>query len=395
MSQLSLAALPLLRSCRHTGRLINVVISRGLALSARLQKNQGMGTMRRDIGCLPTLTLAGVPSFTKASSPELDEILQEFRSKIILPLYLNKKQRQLIFKRKYASQLENDPVTATIGDEEFRLEPLDVLKDIPGTAQELGKILALTKDHNDWLNWLPILEGLGRRKKTPDKWRNRFIRSAILAGESEVVISALRRVKRTRLHLSSPSLRGIVFRGLRNLAQQHGWSQDALEQALRRVKEVINLMEDEAHCGNRRVDTRDPRAEPLTLGTLAELAARRSAIEGDDQEGYKAFAVDYGERLVLALEQQDTDLVGHHEYSLPILAHRQAEDFEEWRELRGNCGKQTHRAGKEERGILLALLPENGRMDPGVACASSHARSRVVFLGFNFCSYSRTYGCCR
>jgi len=253
------------------------------------------------------IIIGAVPSFQESSSPELDDILQSLRTKIVVPGYLNKKQQKLIFKRKFASQLENDPVYASIGDEEFRLQYLNPQKDIPRTSTVLNQVFELTKDHADWLNWLSVLEGLNESRKGRDDLKAKFVRKAIHAGEWDTVMLALKQVERNGVSMRIPEVRHAVFVNARLYTKDKGWTKDTLEKSFLFVKQAAELMEHPLHCGSRKVTATDPRAEPLVLGTLLELAARCARHGGFDS--YKPVVEGYAEKLLIALEQQDTKLV--------------------------------------------------------------------------------------
>jgi len=216
--------------------------------------------------------------------------------------------------RRFASKLDNDPVYASIGDEEFRLQYLDPQKDIPRTSTLLRQVFELTKDHADWQNWLSILEGLEESRNIPDDLKSKFVRRAIQAGEWNTVMQALKQVERNGLSMRLPEVRRSVFVSSRLYTKERGWTKETLEQAFLFVKQAAELMEHPSHCGSRKVTDRDPRAEPLVLGTLLELAARCASCEG--LESYKPLAEGYTGRLLDALQQQDTELVSYPNYPL-------------------------------------------------------------------------------
>lgn len=221
-----------------------------------------------------------------------------------MPSYLNVKQRKLISHRKFASQLENDPVYASIGDEEFRLEYIDPQRDIPNTAKVVKQVFELTKEHVDWQNWLSILQGLNKSRGVHSQWKEQFIRKAIRAGELDTVVQALKQVDRNGVSMGSREIRRELFLSLRNYAQTAGWTKEALQKTFQCARQAAELMEHPSHCGSRTVSANDPRAEPLVLGTLLELSARCANFGA-----YQTLAVDYIEKLVQTLEQQDNDLV--------------------------------------------------------------------------------------
>ena len=216
-------------------------------------------------------------------------------------------QQKLVYARKYASQLENDPTYATIGDEDFCLEHIDKTKNVPNAAKSIHNVFKLTKDHNDWLNWLALLRGLHEaRAKCLPEWKGKFVRKACEAGQLWVVIQALNQVERNGVSMGIQGVRHAVFLGLRTYANNMGWDEEAVHTSLKYAQEAADLMEHPEHCGRRVVAPTDPRADPVVIGVLLELAARA----GQYQEGGGSPRVlSYVQKLMAALEQQTTDLV--------------------------------------------------------------------------------------
>lgn len=222
---------------------------------------------------------------------------------------MTKHQQKLVYAQKYASQLENDPTYATIGDEDFLLEHIDKRNDIPNSAKSIQNVFKLTKDHNDWRNWLALLQGLheSRAKYLPE-WKAKFVRKACEAGELWVVIQALNQVKRNGVSMSIPEVRHTVFMGFRRYANNMGWNEEAIQTSLAHAQQAADLMEHPEHCGRRVVTARDPRADPMVIGVLLELAARAAQYRQDDASP-QVLAENYAQKLMTALEQQETDLV--------------------------------------------------------------------------------------
>jgi len=222
---------------------------------------------------------------------------------------LTKHQKKLVYAQKYASQLENDPTYATIGDEDFLLEHIDKRKDIPNSTESIQKVFKLTKDHNDWRNWLALLQGLheSRAKYLPE-WKAKFVRKACEAGELWVVTQGLKQVKRNGVSMSIPEVRHTVFMGLRTYAKNMGWSEEAIQTSLTHAQQAADLLEHPEHCGRRVIAPGDPRADPVVIGVLLELAARAAQFRQDDGLP-QVLAENYAQKLVAVLEQQATDLV--------------------------------------------------------------------------------------
>ena len=181
--------------------------------------------------------------------------------------------------------------------------------DVPNSAKSIRKVFKLTKDHNDWRNWLALLQGLHEsRAKYRPEWKAEFVRKACAAGELWVVIQALNQVKRNGVSMGIAEVRYAVFVGIRNCANNMGWGEEAIQTSLKHAQQAADLMEHPDHCGSRAVTTHDPRAEPVVIGVLLELAARAAQYRADDSS-LQVLAESYAQKLLAALEQQATDLV--------------------------------------------------------------------------------------
>jgi hypothetical protein len=243
-----------------------------------------------------------VPSFTKTSSPELDEIFSAFRSKVFLPSLLPKEQRDLVFKARHKRILAAEPTFATIGGEEFQLEHIDRGKDIPGTREGLGKVLELMKDKTDWDNLPRFLEGLyasGRRLKPT--WPASILKKAAEAGRLDVFLECARRVSNTGFALNDPGLVARIVWQIQYRAMTGDWNAKLINQGIAWVEMVSIMLEDKRHAGGRIIRKDDPRTSPQLIGALLELSAVRAArqLDGKDEDGKVA---QYAQRL-LELDQ--------------------------------------------------------------------------------------------
>jgi hypothetical protein len=253
---------------------------------------------------------AAIPNFKPTSSPELDALLVNIRSKVFVPSYLNKNQLKLVRQTKSKSQLENDPVYATFGDEEIRLSHLDVTKDQPKKKVFL-EYLDLAKEPKDWQNLPALLEGWHHaRPNMPAHFYSKTIRQANQAGMLPIIIQCLWQVESNGFTLSEPAIRHAIFLSIRINAKDSDWDKNVTEKSLKQIQTVLELMEKPEHCGSRIVSDSDPRAEPVAIGVPLELAARRAKTQfgGKDEDGLVAT---YANRLITALGQQKSALVRH------------------------------------------------------------------------------------
>ncbi|KAE9992196.1 hypothetical protein EG327_009809 [Venturia inaequalis] len=249
---------------------------------------------------------SAIPKFTSTSSPELDTLLESIRSKVFLPSYLNKSQLKLVRSNKAKTQLDNDPVFATFGEEEIRLTHLDVTKDQP-RKKVLLQFKDMAKESKDWANLPALLEGWHHaRPNTPASIIAPLVRQASKAGQLSTIIQCLWQVEKNGLSLADPLLRFTIIQSIRINALESGWG-NITKRSFKQIQTVLELMEKPGHCGSRTVSDSDPRAEPFCIGVALELAARRVQNEfgGKDEEG---FVATYFKRLTSALGQQKSEL---------------------------------------------------------------------------------------
>jgi hypothetical protein len=246
-----------------------------------------------------------LPTFKPTSSEELDGLLSTIRMKYFLPQYLNEHQRKLIRSTKLKSQLENDPVYATLGDEEIRLEHIDVTKDMPPRTAFL-EVIRLLQSKEDWSNLPGLLEGYHRSKaKLDPQWLESMIKKAREDGAMNVVVQCLAQVEKNGFSLRTPSVREQILLGIRLNAKEAQWDIKKTK-SLRKAEEVLRHMEHPEHCGSRKVTEQDPRAEPYVIAVPLELAAHDAIKSGRNESGKVEL---YSTRLITALAQQKTALV--------------------------------------------------------------------------------------
>jgi len=214
------------------------------------------------------------------------------------------------------SQLENDPVFASFGDEKIRLEHLDVTKDVPRKSAFVQAI-KLAKSYKDWENIPGLLEGYYRSKaKLQSNWLEKMIVLANEHGAMSVVIQALARVETNGFTLSIPIVRERILLEIRNNAKESKWSKKVTEKSSKYVDVVLNHMEHPKHCGSRVVTDQDPRAEPYVVAIPLELAAVQAQKFYDGEDKYGKVEM-YSTRLLAALAQQKTQLSGNEAWQVP------------------------------------------------------------------------------
>ena len=234
-----------------------------------------------------------IPSFKPTSSPELDELLLTYRTKVFTPHALQKYHRDLIYKPSRHQILLNDPgVTVTLSnDEEVKLMPMDP-HDKPNKKKSLillAKLLESSSDLRDWDNLPPFLEGMVMAKeKLPDGWLQKIVKKANERGRSGVIIRCAEMVKKTGVTFADQHVAEEMMLGCHIRAARANWRGDDAEKAMKQAERVALMMEAQGHCGGAlKKGQEDMRKSPMVIGVLLELAAARAldANEGKDVDG--------------------------------------------------------------------------------------------------------------
>ncbi|KZF20291.1 hypothetical protein L228DRAFT_249962 [Xylona heveae TC161] len=229
-----------------------------------------------------------IPSFSPTSSPELDALLAQFRSKVFLPSHLLKRQRDLVYKEKYRSLVSNDPVMVTIGDEKFQLEHIDRTKDEPSSQQGFAQLLDLMKEPGDWKNLPGFLEGMHTAKRKLKKHQmEKMVRRANMIGRQGVIVDCVQRVGTTGLALTSANVVREIMLGTHLEAQESEWDEQATLKALTHAEQIVSALEDPKHIGKQPFKTAHIRSQPAIIGVVLELAAVRAVkhLDGKDVDG--------------------------------------------------------------------------------------------------------------
>ncbi|TVY40301.1 hypothetical protein LOCC1_G005414 [Lachnellula occidentalis] len=225
-----------------------------------------------------------VPAFKPTSSPELDTLLQEVREKVILPSYLSKMQRDLIFKDKYKKTLEVEPVFAKIGDEEFRLQHIDLMNDVPSSQKSLRKAMSLMKERSDWENMTGLLAGIRRKSSNPQQLNRVIIRALGQAGRQDVLLECLRQASQTGVRLRYFSTTFDALTALSAKAVESKWDAAETKKALRWSEQVLDLLEDPKHSPSEASPLFDSRRRPEVIGQVLQLAAVKASKHQDGKD---------------------------------------------------------------------------------------------------------------
>jgi hypothetical protein len=180
-------------------------------------------------------------------------------------------------------------VVAKIGEEEFRLQHIDFMSDVPSITQSLKEALSLMKDRSDWENLIGLLEGLrknGQRFKRP--WVNGLIaRTLGEAGRQDILLECLRQASETGLRLRFVETARAVMDAMSKKAIASEWDAVETEKALRWSEQVLDLLEDPKHSGSEKSPLFNAVNRPEIIGRALQLASVRASKHqgGKDVDG--------------------------------------------------------------------------------------------------------------
>ncbi|KAF3027470.1 hypothetical protein E8E15_009750 [Penicillium rubens] len=231
---------------------------------------------------------AAIPTFTSTSSPELDEALERFRNELFIPLALPKRQRKSVFREKYATQLQNEPITVKISEtEEFTLTP-KTRHDLPSKkdALEVLKMMVAAKNFSNLFPYLSALR-MSNYAINSDRWEY-IIRKTSDAGKLSTIIECARQSQRTGLSLGNKNIARRLFFELHRTAAKPNSAGNPAVKALRLAREAASLMDAPEHSVEDIQD--DPKHQPFVIGTLLELSAVCAQMNEADIDLVRGYA---------------------------------------------------------------------------------------------------------
>lgn len=213
-------------------------------------------------------------------------MLQELRDKVILPNYLSKRQCNLIFKNRHMKFLEIEPVVAKIGEEEFRLQHIDIKNNVPPVKDSLRKAMDLMKDRPDWENLVGLLEGFHKARETSKElWVNNVVvRRLGEAGRQDILLECLRQASQTGMRLRTVGTTHLVLGAISKKAIESKWDATETEKALRWSEQVLDLLEDPKHYPIEASPLIESRRRPEIIGQVLQLAAVKASKHQDGKD---------------------------------------------------------------------------------------------------------------
>lgn len=186
--------------------------------------------------------------FLPSSSPELDDILETIRLKILVPSYLRAEQQRQLFSPKYREKLRADPITLEIDGQVLRFTGMDRLRDLPNARASLRDALGRMTTREDFDNLPRLLEGLhnAHRRLRPADYA-RIARRAGERGCIYTVIESARTVRRTGFRLDASETVAEILTHVQLRAVDGGWQDSQTRQSLVWAEMVVDMLEDPQH----------------------------------------------------------------------------------------------------------------------------------------------------
>ncbi|KAI1330430.1 hypothetical protein F5Y16DRAFT_396398 [Xylariaceae sp. FL0255] len=191
---------------------------------------------------------AHITQFTKASTPALDSLLSEIRTKIILPSYLPSAQRKKIHAKRYEKALQNDPITIEIDGEVLKFRYVNPHTSMPSTSRAINSAIQQFTTPDDFKNFKPLMEGLAnaRRSFSPNFYP-KLVRVFGDKGRIYDIIDAARSVKTTNFKLGQPEVAAEVLLFTQLKAIDADFAENETRQALRWAEMIYEMLHDESH----------------------------------------------------------------------------------------------------------------------------------------------------
>lgn len=222
-----------------------------------------------------------------------------------MPRHLTKEQEALVYRTSNKAKLEAEPVEITLGDVTLPLEHLDVNR-LPSRWPNFSAILRQSETREDWENVVRMLEGYENAGIKLNAGKHALVvRRLNLAGMQHLILKALQRPRATGLRMREWPLMVQILRAVHDKAAMADWDEEETANALRLAKQIVELLEDEEHCGGQvrreKVSEHDFRGKPEVIAVPTGLAAALALRREGDVEEVKTLAG----RLVAALKQDD------------------------------------------------------------------------------------------
>lgn len=282
----------------------NALASEAWYLLTHLSINTVVSYSCANLSLASLRSTGSLPTFQPTSSPELDALLEKFRSTVFFPAYLSEAQRRIVYRRKNHHLLTaEEPATVAIGDEVLQMHPLDPMRDQP-PKNSVSTVLSLMCEIQNWSNLPSFMIGLRNSNRTMNlKSQEWIVRKACDQGNEGLIMECLRQTDKTGLALHELTLAKRLMHRALDRACEGGWTEEAVEKGLKMADSVWIMMQDPKHTAPDG-SAEDPTRSPLILGVMLQLHAAKVVMfqGGNDTKGKVA---EYTQRLLSSWDKLD------------------------------------------------------------------------------------------
>lgn len=241
-------------------------------------------------------------TFHSTGNRQLNEDLNLFREKFILPTYLTQEEQKKMHSPKWKDKLQRDPFRLEIDGVVHKFYYVDKLTGYPNTRELVTRILnRMKKPSYIANNLMPLLQGLKRAQRKLDLslWP-KIVRRAALAGSLDTVMTCAKQADKTGFRLSTSQTISELICYIQQPAIETNFKMRKVQSALKKIQTVLDLLEGEPDVHKPAPDAdgrypfyRDPQFLAARLHMAAALAVHHKG--GKDRNGR---VTKYAEELV-------------------------------------------------------------------------------------------------
>ncbi|RSL65629.1 hypothetical protein CEP54_004137 [Fusarium duplospermum] len=253
------------------------MVKRSLASVARPLANlRTPAVSARQFSSSPAHGLSAI--FAKTENTQLNEALGTIQEKIILPAYLPRKQRELVFNPKMRSFIQQNPVVIELDGLEHKFTTIDRFTEIPNSKKALGEVLRLMETKEDWDNLGTLLAGYKKAGIRLQGYHyDKIIRKAGQSKQTYAIIECAKQSGKTGLFLTKKNHLVLLLAHINNKITSPSGEANESAQALKWIELVLDLIQRPEHLHKGAKSTDRVHDSPIVRGLL--LFAQASSIK--------------------------------------------------------------------------------------------------------------------
>lgn len=189
-----------------------------------------------------TLTVFFPAPFAPTPSPELDQILEDVRRKLLLPRHLDTSQKKLVRDPQNAQQLAKEDIRVSLGDQEVQLQPFNFATDYISARDSFFNALSLSEKTGYFEFWPDFLKSYKAAALKFEPFRRNILLNAIgNAGKTKMIFDLLLAADQNGLLLTPVMVKTLVSRIRQDLLAVDSPQPEHVKKALSQIKR-LNLI---------------------------------------------------------------------------------------------------------------------------------------------------------